>query len=61
MACSLQGMFRELGEIQDSAEQPGLRHLASRLSEAAAAAVCDTKVAGGNTFVRLNEDKVRGF
>jgi hypothetical protein len=52
-------MFRELGEALDAAEQPGLRHLAPAQLAAAAACVCDTKTAGGDTFVRLNEAKVR--
>lgn len=54
----LQGMFRELGEALDAAEQPGLRHLPPAQLAAAAASVCDTKTAGGETFVRLNEAKV---
>lgn len=52
-------MFRELGEVLDAAEQPGLRHVAPAQLAAAAACVCDTKTASADTFVRLNEAKVR--
>ena len=59
LICLLQGMFRELGEALDAAEQPGLCHLAPAQLAAAAACVCDTKTAGVETFVRLSEAKVR--
>ena len=51
-------MFRELGEVLESAEQPGLRHVATADLAAAAACVCDTKAVGGETYVRLSEARV---
>ena len=49
-------MFRELDEVLDAATGRGFRHLGS-LAAAAAEAVCDTREAAGQTFVRLKEDK----